>query len=47
MDFAMVVALIVLAGGPLIGIWRGHAWAKSHGLVLRKPASSKAHNQVA
>lgn len=47
MEIAMVIAFVVVAGGPLIGIWRGHAWAKGHGLVLRKPATSKAHNQVA
>jgi len=48
MDIAMVVALMVLAGGPLIGMWQGHVWAKKHGLVLRSsPKATKAHGQVA
>jgi hypothetical protein len=47
MEIAMVVAFVVVAGGPLIGIWRGHACAKAHGLVLRTTASPKAGNQAA
>jgi hypothetical protein len=42
MEIAMVVAFVVVAGGPLIGIWRGHAWAKAHGLVLRTMESVEA-----
>jgi polyferredoxin len=33
---AMAYAFIVVAVAPLIGIWRGHVWAKANGLVLRK-----------
>jgi len=33
---AMVFAFVVVAVAPLIGIWRGHVWAKASGLVLRK-----------
>jgi hypothetical protein len=47
MEIVLVVAFVLVAGGPLIGMWRGHAWAKAHGLALRTPASPKAHNQVA
>jgi len=36
MQSAMVYAFIVVAAAPLIGIWRGHMWAKANGLVLRK-----------
>jgi hypothetical protein len=47
MEIAMVVAFLAVIGGPLIGMWRGHAWAKSHRLTLRRPATAKAHGQVA
>jgi hypothetical protein len=33
---AMAYAFVVIAAAPLIGIWRGHVWAKANGLVLRK-----------
>ena len=33
---AMAYAFVVIAVAPLIGIWRGHVWAKANGLVLRK-----------
>jgi hypothetical protein len=33
---AMAYAFVVIAVAPLIGIWRGHMWAKANGLVLRK-----------
>jgi hypothetical protein len=46
MQDATVYALIVIAVAPLIGIWRGHAWAKSHGLTLRKLSSTRS-NQTA
>lgn len=37
---AMAYAFIVVAVAPLIGIWRGHMWAKANGLVLRKTATA-------
>ncbi len=37
MQMAVVYAFVVVAGAPLIGIWRAHAWAKKNGLSLRKP----------
>ncbi len=33
---ALALAFVVIAVAPLVGIWRGHVWAKSKGLVLRK-----------
>ena len=41
---ALAYAFVVVALAPMIGIWRGHAWAKAKGLVLREPAPATAHN---
>jgi hypothetical protein len=38
----MAYAFVVIAVAPMIGIWRGHAWAKAKGLVLRDPAPAAA-----
>jgi hypothetical protein len=38
MQMAVIYAFVVVAVAPLIGIWRGHAWAKKNGLTLRKSA---------
>jgi hypothetical protein len=46
MQCAMIYAFVVVAGGPLIGIWRGHAWAKANGMVLRKTATSEQNLTV-
>ena len=35
---ALALAFVIIAVAPLIGIWRGHVWAKSKGMVLRKSA---------
>jgi hypothetical protein len=35
MQSALIYAFIVVAAAPLIGIWRGHLWAKANGKVLR------------
>ena len=43
MQSALIYAFVVVAGAPLIGIWRGHVWAKANGLVLRKTATSEQH----
>ena len=40
MQNAMAYAFIVIAVAPLIGIWRGHMWAKSNGMVLRKTTTA-------
>jgi hypothetical protein len=37
---AMAYAFIVVAVAPLIGIWRGHVWAKANRLVLRKTTNT-------
>jgi len=47
MQFAVIYAFVVVAGAPLIGIWRGHKWAKANGLVLRATATSAEQNQTA
>jgi hypothetical protein len=44
---AMVYAFIVVAVAPLIGIWRGHVWAKANGLILRKNTAVEHSNQTA
>jgi hypothetical protein len=41
MQYAMVYAFVVVAGAPLVGIWRGHVWAKANGKVLQKAATSE------
>jgi hypothetical protein len=38
MQMAVIYAFVVVAIAPLIGIWRGHAWAKKNDLTLRKTA---------
>lgn len=47
MEIAIVVAFVIVAGGPLIGMWRGNAWAKAHDLRLRPALASKAQDQAA
>jgi len=42
---AMVYAFVVVAVAPLIGIWRGHVWAKANGLVLRNTESQAEPNR--
>ena len=41
MQYAMIYAFVVVAGAPLIGIWRGHVWAKANGMALRSAATSE------
>jgi len=45
MQEAMVCAFVVIAVAPLVGIWRGHAWAKTNGLVLRTVKVSSEHGK--
>ena len=47
MECAVVYAFVVVAGAPLIGIWRGHVWAKANGKVLRTAAPPADQNQIA
>jgi hypothetical protein len=47
MEIAVIYAFVVVAGAPLIGIWRGHVWAKANGMVLRPAATSDEQNQTA
>lgn len=46
MQNAMAIAFVVIAVAPLVGIWRGHVWAKKNGMVLRT-TSSRITNQIA
>lgn len=39
MKNALALAFVIVAVAPLVGIWRGHMWAKSKGMVLRKTAT--------
>ena len=41
MPSALIYAIVVVAGAPLIGIWRGHVWAKANGKALRTTATSE------
>jgi hypothetical protein len=41
MQSALIYAFVVVAGAPLIGIWRGHVWAKANGKALRTTATSE------
>jgi hypothetical protein len=42
MQMSVIYAFVVVAGAPLFGIWRAHAWAKKNGLELRKtPAQTE------
>lgn len=43
---AVAVAFVVVAVAPLIGIWRGHVWAKTRGLVLRTTVTSAVQNKL-
>jgi hypothetical protein len=36
MESTVIYAFLVVACAPLIGIWRGHVWARRNGFVLRK-----------
>jgi hypothetical protein len=47
MQIAVIYAFVVVAGAPLIGIWRGHVWAKANGMVLRPAATPDEQNQTA
>lgn len=44
---ALALAFIIIAVAPLIGIWRGHVWAKSKGLVLRKNTAETEQTSTA
>ena len=46
MQVAVIYAFVAVAGAPLFGIWRAHAWAKKNGLTLRKPVAA-AESQTA
>jgi hypothetical protein len=35
MQSSIIYAFCVVACTPLVGIWRGHVWAKKNGMVLR------------
>jgi hypothetical protein len=47
MQTAVIYAFVVVAGAPLIGIWRGHVWAKANGLALRPENPSVEQNLTA
>jgi hypothetical protein len=47
MQSAVIYAFVVIAGAPLIGIWRGHVWAKANGKVLRSTATSTEQDLTA
>ena len=46
MQMSVIYAFVVVAGAPLIGIWRAHSWAKKNGLSLRK-SIAKTESQTA
>ena len=47
MDVCVIYAFVVVAGAPLVGIWRGHVWAKANGKALRTTATSSQQSQTA
>ena len=47
MEICLIYAFVVVAGAPLIGIWRGHVWAKANGKVLRTAAPPADQNLIA
>lgn len=47
MEIAVIYAFVVVACAPLVGIWRGHVWAKANGMVLQPPASAEEQSQTA
>ena len=47
MQITVIYAFIVVACAPLIGIWRGHKWAKANGLTLRPADSFSEQNLTA
>ena len=47
MQSAVIYAFVVIAVAPLVGIWRGHVWAKANGLALRSTARSTEQDQTA
>jgi hypothetical protein len=47
MQTTVIYAFIVVAVAPLIGIWRGHAWAKKNGLTLRPERNQDEQDQLA
>jgi hypothetical protein len=44
MQYAVALAFVVVAVAPLIGIWRGHVWAKTNRMILRATAPSTEQN---
>lgn len=46
MQSTVIYAFLVVAAAPLVGIWRGHVWAKRKGFTLR-PAEDEEQNQPA
>ena len=47
MQIAVIYAFVVVAGAPLIGIWRGHVWSKANGMVLHPAATPDEQGQTA
>lgn len=46
MQTTVMYAFLVVAIAPLVGIWRGHAWAKQNGLKLRRKQTEQ-EDQIA
>jgi hypothetical protein len=44
MQYAVALAFVVVAVAPLIGIWRGHVWAKANHMILWTTAPSTEQN---
>jgi len=47
MQYSVVMAFVVVAVAPLIGIWRGHVWAKANGMVLQTASPSTGQSNQA
>jgi hypothetical protein len=44
MRIAVALAFVVIAVAPLIGIWRGHVWAKTNRMIPRTTTPSTAQD---
>jgi hypothetical protein len=47
MQTTVIYAFLVVACAPIIGIWRGHSWAKRNGMVLRPKETRDSQDQIA
>jgi hypothetical protein len=47
MQYSVALAFVVVAVAPLIGIWRGHVWAKANRMILQTMSPSTEQDSQA